>query len=106
MRLWFVCFVALFGIAELFPWLQGVALPLPLMLGAGVLLALVSNNDFTSPKNTLPQPDPAAKPAVPAAQPASDRPSSSTKSPQLPDFKSPQVKQRSISFTIRKNGHG
>jgi hypothetical protein len=103
MRLWFVCFVALFGIAELFPWLQGIALPLPLMLGAGVLLALASNNDFPSPKNTLPKPDPATKPTVPAAQTVSDRPTHPAKSPTLPEFKSPQVQQRSISFTIRKD---
>jgi Pentapeptide repeats (8 copies) len=43
MYVWLVCFVVLFGLAELYPWVQGVVLPLPVMLLAGVGLAIASN---------------------------------------------------------------
>ena len=43
MYVWLVCFVVLFGLAELYPWVQGVVLPFPLMLLAGVGLAIASN---------------------------------------------------------------
>jgi hypothetical protein len=45
MRLWGVCFVLFFGIAEFYQWMQGLTLPLPFFIVLGGLLAIASNAD-------------------------------------------------------------
>ena len=116
MYVWLVCFVVLFGLAELYPWVQGVVLPFPLMLLAGVGLAIASNLNISNlsasnhsishssasnltasspnsrndlPEQTAPVPD-AETQIAPAAAPP---PPQALASPP-PD---------SISFTIRKH---
>ena len=45
MRVWLICVIAFFGIAELYQWLQEQVqdLPLPVYAVAGLLLAALSN---------------------------------------------------------------
>lgn len=45
MRVWLVCFFAIFALAELFNWVQKFSLPLPIHILGGVLLAVASNHD-------------------------------------------------------------
>lgn len=45
MKVWLVCFFVLFAGAELFKWLQGISLPLPIYVLGGSFLALASNHD-------------------------------------------------------------
>jgi len=113
MYVWLVCFVVLFGLAELYPWVQGVVLPFPLMLLAGVGLAIASNlsgsnlsgsnlnqrsglSEPSTPPSQVPAPaaiaaEATSAPAVPSPHPQT-LPQSLTTSPP-PD---------TISFTIRK----
>ncbi len=43
MRVWIVCFILLFGSAQLLEWLQNFSLPLPIFVLGGVFLAIASN---------------------------------------------------------------
>lgn len=43
MAVWLVCFFVLFALAELFDWVKGFSLPLPVSIVAGTFLAVVSN---------------------------------------------------------------
>jgi hypothetical protein len=43
MRVWLACFLVLFALAELFDWLKGFALPLPIYILGGAFLAVASN---------------------------------------------------------------
>ncbi|MBD2136485.1 hypothetical protein H6F32_02530 [Anabaena sp. FACHB-1237] len=45
MAVWLVCFFVLFALAELFNWVKGFSLPLPISIVAGTFLAVVSNYD-------------------------------------------------------------
>jgi hypothetical protein len=45
MRVWLVCFVVLFAIAQLFDWVKGLQLPLPIYILGGAFLAVASNYD-------------------------------------------------------------
>jgi hypothetical protein len=45
MRVWFVCFLLLFVLAELFDWVKDFTLPLPIYILGGAFLAVVSNYD-------------------------------------------------------------
>lgn len=45
MRVWIVCFILLFGSAQLLEWLQKFSLPLPIFVLGGVFLAIASNYD-------------------------------------------------------------
>ncbi|MBD2502232.1 hypothetical protein [Anabaena azotica] len=45
MRVWLVCFLLLFAIAELFDWLKEFSLPLPIYILGGAFLAVASNYD-------------------------------------------------------------
>ncbi len=117
MRVWAVCVVTFFGAAELYQWLQGLTLPLPVYGVAGLLLAVASNADrlrwFQSGGSSL------------AIQPQSSQPEQAhpglTRSqqdealliqsaaarrtgPQLPQFQ--QTSPASISFTIRSPRSG
>ncbi|MEA5566721.1 MULTISPECIES: hypothetical protein [unclassified Anabaena] len=43
MRVWLACFLVLFALAELFDWLKGLSLPLPIYILGGAFLAVASN---------------------------------------------------------------
>jgi hypothetical protein len=45
MKVWFVCFLLLFVLAELFDWVKDFTLPLPIYILGGAFLAVVSNYD-------------------------------------------------------------
>jgi hypothetical protein len=45
MRVWLVCFLVLFALAELFDWLKAFSLPLPIYILGGAFLAVASNYD-------------------------------------------------------------
>ncbi|BCL34651.1 hypothetical protein [Nostoc sp. MS1] len=45
MRVWLVCFLLLFVLAELFDWLKAFSLPLPIYILGGAFLAVASNYD-------------------------------------------------------------
>lgn len=45
MRVWIVCFVLLFGAAELLQWIRQFSLPLPIFILGGAFLAVLSNFD-------------------------------------------------------------
>ncbi|MGJ5674467.1 MAG: hypothetical protein ACR9NN_12770 [Nostochopsis sp.] len=45
MRVWLVCFVVLFALAQLFDWIKGLQLPLPIYILGGAFLAIASNYD-------------------------------------------------------------
>lgn len=90
MQVWILCLVLFFGVAEFYQWAKGLSLPVPVMIAAGVLLAVVSNlrSVRTASTAAVAAPQPAVPPIAASAQPvalssAADRPSSS------------------ISFTIR-----
>lgn len=74
MRVWGVCFVLFFGVAEFYQWVQGLTLPLPFFIVLGGLLAIASNADkwsiFARPvqptlSTTLPEPQPTPITAAP-----------------------------------------
>ncbi|MBD1996699.1 hypothetical protein H6G00_08725 [Leptolyngbya sp. FACHB-541] len=123
MHVWAAFFVIFLGMIELYQWLQGLTLPLPTLIVAGVLLAIASNRNkpaglpwqnFSQP--SLPKP-PQPNSSLPTSQsPNSQSPTSNPQSsipnprptPQLPNLTAPKAPstppQRSISFTIRKPG--
>jgi hypothetical protein len=86
MRVWVICFVVFFGAAELYQWLQGLTLPLPVFIALGGLLAIASNANqwgiFPRSQSVTPSTPPVQAPAPPAAI---------AQSPNAP-----------VSFTIRK----
>ncbi len=43
MKIWFICFVVLFALAQLFDWIQQFSLPLPIYILGGAFLAVASN---------------------------------------------------------------
>lgn len=53
MQVWIVCFVLFFAAAELYQWLQGITLPLPVFVIAGALLAVASNAQTLLQKQTV-----------------------------------------------------
>lgn len=42
-KIWFVCFVVLFALSQLFDWVQDFSLPLPIYILGGAFLAVASN---------------------------------------------------------------
>lgn len=42
-RIWFICFVVLFALSQLFDWVQQLSLPLPIYILGGAFLAVASN---------------------------------------------------------------
>lgn len=83
MRVWIICFVVLFGSAELLEWLQKFSLPLPIFVLGGAFLAIASNYtkltdlpfhpDYADPSLPAPAPEAATAhrppPPAPAAPP-------------------------------------
>lgn len=45
MKVWIVCFLLLFALAELFDWMEQFKLPLPIYILGGAFLAVASNHD-------------------------------------------------------------
>ncbi|MBW4519145.1 MAG: hypothetical protein KME16_05530 [Scytolyngbya sp. HA4215-MV1] len=45
MKVWIVCFLLLFGMAELLQWFKQFSLPLPVFILGGIFLAIASNHD-------------------------------------------------------------
>ncbi|MBV6627546.1 MAG: hypothetical protein KI793_32260 [Rivularia sp. (in: Bacteria)] len=43
MKVWFICFVALFALSQLFDWVKDFSLPLPIYILGGAFLAVASN---------------------------------------------------------------
>jgi hypothetical protein len=117
MQVWIVCFLMFFGAAELYQWLQGVTLPMPVFVITGALLAVASNvNKVLAKQNRFPavrsiSTEAASVPSVPS----SDRsPTSQSTFPpptvapprHYPGVQLPQLTpslDRSISFTIKKS---
>jgi len=131
MQLWATFFVISLGMIELHQWLQGVTLPLPALIVAGVLLAIASNRNkpaglpwqnpsqqpFTKPSQPKPLQTSVSQSSsqnpqssVPSPHPSQPKPPASNlqaptprPAPQLPNLTSAKVlPQPSISFTIRK----
>lgn len=113
MRVWTAFFVTFFILAELYQWLEGVVLPLPVFVGAGALLAIASNAGSwktvsapVEPSSTV-QPSSAQTPPTPALPPKLENTKGlpEGEAPQLPTLKkqpeNPFFKESSISFTIR-----
>jgi hypothetical protein len=110
MRVWVAGVVLFFVMAELYPWVQGLSLPLPLMVVAGLGLAIASNWPALKGSGRSPQlaakPAPTASPSQPA-QPANPAPPPQRPPTQLPNLNPapPAPPPRPISFTIRKPGN-
>lgn len=73
MRVWFICFVVLFALAQLFDWVQQFSLPLPIYILGGAFLAVASNyeklfgsylGEYSGETNTQQQLDAASQPEV------------------------------------------
>jgi hypothetical protein len=108
MKVWLISFVTLFGLAELcqwmraFPLLDNANLPMPVLIGTGLVLAIASNIN----KHGLPWQHPQVDFSATEAQ------SHSGKLPQPPTIPLDQIKpdqvksdqnHPSISFTIHKH---
>ncbi len=72
-RIWFICFVVLFGLSQLFDWIQQISLPLPIYILGGAFLAVASNyeklfgsylGEYSGENNTQQQLDAASQPEV------------------------------------------
>ncbi len=72
-RIWFICFVVLFGLSQLFDWVQQLSLPLPIYILGGAFLAVASNyeklfgsylGEYSPENNTQQQLDAASQPEV------------------------------------------
>jgi phosphotransferase system glucose/maltose/N-acetylglucosamine-specific IIC component len=94
MQVWIVCLVLFFGIAEFYQWAKGLSLPVPVLIAAGVLLAIASNlRSASTPSTPMPfTAPPAAAPS--AAAPPTALPITAATTPVV-------SVQSSISFTIR-----
>jgi hypothetical protein len=119
MQMWAVCFVVFFGMAEFYEWAQGMTLSTPVLIVAGVLLAIASNyrkwaglsSELTNASPSTSVQDSQSYPTEPhlmSNSPSSSQSVSSASAPpryypgpQLPNL-IPQS-QRSISFTIPKS---
>ncbi len=72
-RIWFICFVVLFALSQLFDWVQQLYLPLPIYILGGAFLAVASNyeklfgsylGEYSGENNTQQQLDAASQPEV------------------------------------------
>lgn len=89
------CFFVLFGLSQLFQWMQHLSLPLPIFILGGAFLAIASNFDKRAglPFSLIDQA--LAAPPKEATKPESPKPEEATQ-PQLAQSSQP------VSFTIRK----
>ncbi|MCU0567793.1 MAG: hypothetical protein MUF49_14485 [Oculatellaceae cyanobacterium Prado106] len=94
MRIWIISFVLFFAAAELYQWVQGLKLPLPVFILLGGLLAIASNAEKWS---LLPG---SSRQRMGDRTPSASESSIPTSSPEpLPPTANPPTP---ISFTIRK----
>lgn len=72
-RIWFICFVVLFALSQLFDWVQQLSLPLPIYILGGAFLAVASNyaklfgsylGEYSPENNTQHQLDAASQPEI------------------------------------------
>lgn len=109
MQLWVVCFVMFFGAVELFQWVQGFSLPLPVLAIGGILLAIVSNASkrIGLPWLHLPLPAAPTAPAVPpaaAAQPAAPTaPNTVSQAPAAPALAEPPAMPTILTASTEAN---
>jgi hypothetical protein len=121
MKFWLVCLAGVFGMTELYHWLQGLTLPVPFYGAAGLLLALLSNANHWAPRfreatqiesgklATWMEPQIGAENEMGESQAEEIQMPSALHSPQartpaepqLPNF--PGAAPPSISFTVRKS---
>lgn len=109
MRIAIVSFLLFWGLTELHPLMQDSPLPFPVLILAGVVLAIGSNANKRLGLFGRPQPSdiPAktlkAEPTTLTPTTAQPSPlfSSLSNTPQLPNLHPPQPRSRSISFEIR-----
>lgn len=113
MRLWLVCFVLLFGIAQFYQWLTHLTwfaqvdlehfdLPVPVFIMAGVLLAIASNYDKESsfPFSLPTNPASDSGSSADALNASTATPVSVTSKPRTAAEPEPH-----LSFTIDKTNH-
>lgn len=98
MQIWLTTFVLLFGLVEIYQWVQHFTLPLPIYILGGAFLAIASNYDKLSFLPSLkdeetPPSDPPAAPQTPLKPPQA-----AVWSPPPPPTIPPPP--RPISFTI------
>jgi hypothetical protein len=94
MRVWIVCFIVLFGSAELLEWLQKFSLPMPIFVLGGAFLAIASNYNKLTHLPFHPEYEDPALPEIDPAAAASNPPSTPT--PVAP------ARPATISFEISK----
>lgn len=120
MKVWATSFIVLFGLVELYQWVQhlhfGVDLPLPVFILGGAALAIASNYDKRAGLPFRFKPDVSgtsgaiANQPTQSLQPSTTNPvafnnSHSTQKPELPTFNNStptSQPQKPISFTIRR----
>jgi hypothetical protein len=103
MQVLVVCVILFFGAAELWQWMQGMALPMPVWVAAGVVLAIASNLHHPMLLAWTASRQSQASVVPPAVTGASDRPAipaASASVAPLTQLDAPTP----ISFTIRKMG--
>jgi hypothetical protein len=102
MRFWVIGVILLVGGAELYQWMRHFTLPLPMVIMAGVVLAIASNYDkhlpFRLSLNTSDMERDRVNPSSSSAYPDTQQ---LPISPELPRFQTTQS-SRSISFEIKK----
>ncbi len=92
MKIWMVCFLALFAIAELFDWIKQFNLPLPIYILGGAFLAIASNYDKLVGSSLHASPTPAVNATnQPELSPAASQPVSFTISRTVKDTPQPEI---------------
>lgn len=116
LRLWLICFVVLFGAAQFYQWLthltwfepfslSEISLPFPVLMMAGVVLAIASNAD--KQVGGLGQSEDQAAADLPSqAEPTETNPAPLPESSAQPiSFSARRRMASRISFTIDKTNH-
>jgi hypothetical protein len=98
MRVWVMCFVVFFGAAELYQWVRGLTLPLPVFVVLGGLLAIASNADRWGILRRSPS-------VTPVTPPVPTPPISMAPSPNAPvSFTIPKRKSPSLPIVNEEKG--
>lgn len=100
MQLWLTSFIVLFGVAELWQWVQQASLPTPFFVLGGALLAIASNYDKLS-KLPFHLDHQALDPHTKQATTTQANPAAIPTTPQKA-FVKPSVRPSPISFEIQK----
>ncbi|MBA3924098.1 MAG: hypothetical protein H0X31_21335 [Nostocaceae cyanobacterium] len=92
MKIWMVCFLALFAIAELFDWIKQFNLPLPIYILGGAFLAIASNYNKLVGSSLHASPTPTVNATnQPELSPAASKPVSFTISRTVKDAPQPEI---------------